>query len=333
MHSAKHRILVIDDDQTIPQIFDSVLSNTAEPGPGQNSALHTLLYPAASLSPRNLLHGLSFIVDSAVQGSIGASMVRDACARAKPYRIIFVDMRMPPGWDGVQTIKNIRQWDRQVQLVAMATSTDIPIGEVAVQIGSFERLFFLKKPFDGQEIQVLISSLFEKMDLEGCLTQCEDTITELVRDMSAKKERGWTTRADTVLMTVIHSLASLLCADDLLLARVRDGELYFAAGLGRFGNGLPSSPSFRSVQDTLLANKTLETPFCRGEYSVFPVTIAGFKDVIIVGGGRGDVSDDNRLSTPWRRPWPSPILRQSVLLCELCLRVKKLWPPRVGVLE
>ena len=47
----------------------------------------------------------NFEVDSAYQGKEGVEMARAALERGPPYAMAFVDMRMPPGWDGLQTIE------------------------------------------------------------------------------------------------------------------------------------------------------------------------------------------------------------------------------------
>ena len=49
-------------------------------------------------------HETSFELDSAYQGQEGFEMVKRALAEHRPFALAFVDVRMPPGWDGIETI-------------------------------------------------------------------------------------------------------------------------------------------------------------------------------------------------------------------------------------
>ncbi|HEX4085823.1 MAG TPA: hybrid sensor histidine kinase/response regulator, partial [Chthoniobacteraceae bacterium] len=96
------RILIIDDNQAIHQDIRKIL-NPIAPGKAALASAAAQLFGGrqTGYTPGN------FEVDSAFQGQEGLAMVREACAAGRPYAMAFVDLRMPPGWDGVETIHRI----------------------------------------------------------------------------------------------------------------------------------------------------------------------------------------------------------------------------------
>src|SRR5262249_26151567 len=96
-----HRILVIDDNPAIHDDFRKILGNGRAAHAALNEA-EVLLFgePAASSGQTN------FEIDSAFQGTEGLEKVEKALQAGQPYAMAFVDVRMPPGWDGVETIQH-----------------------------------------------------------------------------------------------------------------------------------------------------------------------------------------------------------------------------------
>src|ERR1043166_8258793 len=105
-----HRILIIDDNQAIHADFRKILA-PAEATAEIDSA-EALLFGGSRAAA-----AAAFEVDSALQGQEGLEMVRAAVGQNKPYAVAFVDMRMPPGWDGLQTIEALWQADSDIQVV------------------------------------------------------------------------------------------------------------------------------------------------------------------------------------------------------------------------
>jgi two-component system NtrC family sensor kinase len=95
------RILVIDDNLVIHEDFRKILATT--------TASDELEQAGASLFDEEpvAVHGEPFDLSFADQGERGFRMVEQSIAAGKPYALAFVDMRMPPGWDGVETIEHI----------------------------------------------------------------------------------------------------------------------------------------------------------------------------------------------------------------------------------
>jgi PAS domain-containing protein len=108
---------------------------------------------------------LSFDVSFADQGEDGARMAEAAVAEGRPFSVAFVDMRMPPGWDGVTTIKRLWKIDPDLQCVICTAYSDYSWEDILEQLGVNDRLLLLRKPFDPAEVGQLACALTEKWHL------------------------------------------------------------------------------------------------------------------------------------------------------------------------
>jgi PAS domain S-box-containing protein len=155
--TANNRILVIDDNPEIHTDFRKILG-PAVPVSGE---LDTVL--AEFFGPKEPAAALcDFQLDSAFQGKEGIAMVERALAVGKPYAMAFVDVRMPPGWDGVETITRIWKIDATIQIVICTAYSDYSWQDIIAKLGKSDRLVILKKPFDSIEVLQLAHALTEK---------------------------------------------------------------------------------------------------------------------------------------------------------------------------
>ena len=155
--SSNNRILVIDDNPEIHADFRKVLG----PAAPANGALDDVL--ADFFGPKATAAGPSdFQLDSAFQGKEGLEMVVRSIAEGRPYAMAFVDVRMPPGWDGVETITRIWEIDDSIQVVICTAYSDYSWQDIIAKLGKSDRLVILKKPFDSIEVLQLAHALTEK---------------------------------------------------------------------------------------------------------------------------------------------------------------------------
>jgi CheY-like chemotaxis protein len=171
------RILVIDDNRAIHDDFRKIF----EPGLASAQPLAesgTALFGDSTMSvPRPL-----FQVDFASQGTEGAALVERALAENEPYAMAFVDMRMPPGWDGIETTLRIWELDPRVQIVICTAYSDQSWESITRRLGHSDRLLILKKPFDNIEVLQVASALTEKWRLAEIATRrLQDLETQLER--------------------------------------------------------------------------------------------------------------------------------------------------------
>lgn len=156
---ANRRILLIDDTPSIHEDFRRILSGSVT-APGMRDAEEALFGGVAEAT-----HPAGFDLASALQGREGAEMIRASLEADQPYAMAFVDMRMPPGWDGVETIQAMWKVDPRLQIVICTAHSDYSWDEVLGKLGVEDRLLVLKKPFDNIEVSQLAGALTTKWDV------------------------------------------------------------------------------------------------------------------------------------------------------------------------
>src|SRR5208283_2874102 len=105
---------------------------------------------------------ITFELDSAYQGQEGLAKVTKALAEDRPYAMAFVDVRMPPGWDGVETIERLWEVDPRLQIVVCTAYSDYSWEQLLAKVGQPDNLVILKKPCDNVEVQQLALALTRK---------------------------------------------------------------------------------------------------------------------------------------------------------------------------
>jgi len=179
------RILIIDDNRSIHSDFRKILADDRTSDKAR--AMETVMFGEA-LDTRQTIR---FEVDSAYQGKDGFEMVRRALAEGRPYAMAFMDVRMPPGWDGIETTARIWEIDPEMQIVLCTAFSDYSWDQMSAKLGQSDRLVILKKPFDNVEALQLATALTEKWNLArqvkfqlatgniGCLTQLRAHLARL----------------------------------------------------------------------------------------------------------------------------------------------------------
>ena len=180
MNAPNRRILVVDDNPAIHEDLRKILAPDA---------------PSSTLTDlEGKLFGTSAPmfetchVDSAFQGEEGVAKVHAACQGGQPYALAMVDMRMPPGIDGLRTIEAIWRCDQEIHIVVCTAYSDATWEDLFARFGATDRLLFLKKPFDTAEVCQLASSLIEKWRMsrivQATLDQLRDQRQELARQVA-----------------------------------------------------------------------------------------------------------------------------------------------------
>jgi two-component system NtrC family sensor kinase len=159
--ATNHRILVVDDNHAIHDDFHKIFA----PRDARASALDDLEAalldtPAPATEPAPV-----FELTSAFQGKEALDHVVAAIAEHRPFALAFVDMRMPPGWDGLETIERLWQVDPQLQIVICSAYSDHSWSELRARLGASESLLILKKPFDTLEVAQCAHALTTKWTL------------------------------------------------------------------------------------------------------------------------------------------------------------------------
>ncbi|KNH45640.1 EAL domain-containing protein [Pseudomonas lini] len=176
------RILIVDDTASIHEDFAKILSPPSIEDDSLTSAENALFGTPASLSLQ------SFVIDSAFQGREALDKVESALANDSPYAMAFIDMRMPPGWDGLETIERLWQVDPKLQVALCTAYSDYSWEDIAERLELGDRLLILKKPFDAIEIRQMASALTAKWqmteDAALKMSLLEHAVEERTRELS-----------------------------------------------------------------------------------------------------------------------------------------------------
>lgn len=161
---ANRRILIVDDNDAIHNDFRKTLGSRMPTSSANLDDAEAALFGDGAVSAMAKAP-VVFDLDGAVQGEEGYDKVQRALAEGRPYSVAFVDMRMPPGWDGLQTIENFWKKDPDLQVVICSAYSDHSWDEIIERLGWTDRLLMLKKPFDSMEVWQLASALTKKWEL------------------------------------------------------------------------------------------------------------------------------------------------------------------------
>ena len=154
------RIIVIDDSLDIWQAYTDVLGNREEYA-NDSGHLQELLEEIDGQQVQDPFFELLF----ADQGEKGYGLVEQALGEDRPFAVAFIDIRMPPGWDGMETAAKIRAIDPELEIVIVTAYSDRSRREIVRTVGTPEKLLFLRKPFDPDELYQLALSLCGKWNL------------------------------------------------------------------------------------------------------------------------------------------------------------------------
>lgn len=142
------RILIVDDTADIHQDIRKVLAWHKAPAPASLKSLESELFEdgeAPKEESEISLPQLRF--DSAFQGAQAIQMFEKALQEKDPYHLIFMDVRMPPGMDGVEAAQQIWKIEPDVGIIMCTAYSDYSIEAIQSKLGVSEKLLFLIKPF------------------------------------------------------------------------------------------------------------------------------------------------------------------------------------------
>ena len=188
MTPPNRRILLIDDSTAIHEDFKKILCGSSVTSSNLDEARAAFL-GGESVQPI----AADFEIDSAYQGQEGLQMVKAAIEEGRPYAMAFVDVRMPPGWDGIETLSKIYQEDDRIQTVICTAFSDYSWEQMIEKLGQSDRLLILRKPFDPMEICQLAAALTEKW---AVAEQARELVEDLKR--AEQEARAYASSLETV---------------------------------------------------------------------------------------------------------------------------------------
>ena len=161
-----NRILICDDNEDIHKDFLKILGSV----PKKENELEINSIEEALFGDEPEFQNvketeISFRIDSAFQGKQALEMAEKAYADDDPYAVIFMDVRMPPGWDGVVTVERIWAKLPFTEVVIVTAYSDYTWDDMIEKLGVNDKLLFIKKPFDTLTVKQLALNLTNKWSL------------------------------------------------------------------------------------------------------------------------------------------------------------------------
>ncbi len=152
-----NRILVVDDNEAIHEDFRKILLSNGKTGAEVDQLADALFDETTVDGPL-----LDFQTTHALQGQEALQLVLKSLDDGLSFAVAFVDVRMPPGWNGIETVERIWQHDDEIEVVLCTAYSDFSWEEIAGRLTQPERLLILRKPFDPLEVRQLAYGLTAK---------------------------------------------------------------------------------------------------------------------------------------------------------------------------
>lgn len=184
MQSERRRVLVVDDEPQLISAYRSCFDMAGQEADDDLAALEAALFGGGDGNVRDDARE-RFDVDYATQGEQAVELASAAVAEGRPYAVIFLDMRMPPGIDGKETAKRVRAVDARTNIIIVTGYSDHAPHQVAKVAGPPDKLYYLAKPFEMEEVRHLASALGEKWQLEEALRDANVKLAQQLEMLEA----------------------------------------------------------------------------------------------------------------------------------------------------
>ena len=162
------RVLIADDEADVRDAYRQIL--TEADMSGETAVFHNLrsrlFARPPAVAPRSIGGNTTFAPVFCEGAEAAVKAVRDAIAADSPFAVAFLDMRMPPGPDGVWAAARIRELDPAIELVLCTAYSDVDPAHIGTLVPPEEKLSYLQKPFHPHEIRQMTISLASKWRAE-----------------------------------------------------------------------------------------------------------------------------------------------------------------------
>ena len=236
------RILIVDDNRAIHEDFRKILLG-GEVDENLQDLAATLFGDVVPTrdTPRE------FRLDSAYQGAEALALVQRSRADRQPYSVAFVDMRMPPGWNGVETIERMWRVDPEIQIVICSAYSDQDWEHLIARLGPTDKLLVLKKPFERIEVLQCAHALASKWRNERTLREHIDSLEKDVSDRTQGLEAANKQLRHLATHDALTSLPNRVLLDD----RMSQAVLHAARAATGFAVCVLDLDRFKLINDSL----------------------------------------------------------------------------------
>jgi diguanylate cyclase len=281
------RVLVVDDEAEIRDAYRQIL---LESDPSTEMAgfreLRSRLFKKTAETARGRTGFRSVVIEAVFcdQASAAVAAVKEGLARNEPFALVFLDVRMPPGPDGVWAATQIRELDPAVEIIICTAYSDADPGEIGGYVPPEDKLSYLQKPFHPHEIRQMTIALGSKWRAERRIVRLAyfDTLTglpnreqsrnRLVGALKAAKEK------DGQLAVLYLDLDNFKRVNDTLGHAVGDELLCVVA------NRLRASLRYGSDADAIHASNARPGDIARLGGDEFMVLLPSLRNTVDAAG-------------------------------------------------
>jgi putative nucleotidyltransferase with HDIG domain len=239
--ASNNRILIIDDNPSIHNDFKKILIDSKRDSEKVDN-LEMALFGEKTIKHYNM--NKSYLLDYAFSGTEALKMVENAKNEDDPYALAFVDVRMPPGWDGIETIAKIWEVDPHIEIAICTAYSDYSWDEIVSKLGYTDQIIVIKKPFEKIEVKQLATALVQKWnstsrarsyvkDIERKLQKKISTITRIIEFAN---KLNTLKSLDDICSYIIEFVSALLQSERISIMLVDEKRKYLTI---RKSIGLP----------------------------------------------------------------------------------------------
>lgn len=193
--SEKNRILIVDDTPSIHEDFRKILSGNGTMGRDLDDMAQSLF---GEPEQDSVYKDINYQLDSAYQGEDALKMIEKAELEDDGYSLVFMDVRMPPGLDGIKTIAKIWENYPTMEIVICTAYSDYSWVDIIDILGPSDHLLVLKKPFDADEAQQMALAMTRRSKktlkqhnhisrLETHLEDCNESVDRLKKQLKTEE--------------------------------------------------------------------------------------------------------------------------------------------------
>lgn len=188
IHTDITRILAIDDAPEILAAYQQVLCPEAglQVFESEMEGLAASLFGKGSEMSSPPLFELVL----SRQADEGVEKTKTAIQEGRPFAVAFIDVRLPPGRDGVWAAEQLRKIDPDLQIVIVTAYSDVDPLDIAERVRPEDKLLYVQKPFYPQEIRQFATALGSKWRAERALLRIQADLEEQVRERTTELQEA-----------------------------------------------------------------------------------------------------------------------------------------------
>jgi len=190
-----NRILIVDDTPSIHEDFRKILMTSDNTGKDLDMMADSLF---GSTDQDPVYKNINYELESAYQGEEALKMIEKAELEGEGYSLVFMDVRMPPGLDGIKTISKIWEQYPCMEIVICTAYSDYSWVDIIDILGPSDHLLVLKKPFDADEAQQMALAMTQRaakaseqkkkiQTLQTSLDECHENFINLKKEIESNK--------------------------------------------------------------------------------------------------------------------------------------------------